>query len=275
MFKRFIICLSLLFAFGSYGQTVNPIKLILTMLDSVKNIQTLRVTLKSLERINGVYQKGESVDKIQYNPKKIYFNNKARKVEILCLSPDKALVKPGTFPYISINLDPNGSTMRKNQHYTINELGFEFVGIAIAYCLNKEKSADKGVVYHGKQKKGEFNCYMFEYNATNFTYNEYTVGAKETVTSIANKFQVSDYLIRTKNDLYTDYGYLKSGKKILIPSSYSKRVIFYIDEKSMLPICINSFDEVGLFECYEFVDFTVNKPISPEEFTKSYPGYGF
>ncbi len=246
------------------------------MFDSVKSIKTLRVTIKSIERTNGVYKPGCSVDKIQYVPsKKMYFNNPDKKVEILCIGSGKALVKPNTFPYIAISLDPDGNIMRKNQHYTIHELGFEFIGTAIALCLSKEKTANKGVTYHGKHEKNGCMCYLFEYQSENFSYTEYTVQPKETISSIAGKFFVNDFMLRTKNNFYNDFGYIKAGTKLQIPLYYCKRAVFYVDEKTMLPISVSVFDDVGLFENYEFYNVVLNKPIAPEEFTRNYPGYGF
>jgi len=43
----------------------------------------------------------------------------------------------------------------------------------------------------------------------------------------------------------------------------------------MLPISISIYDEIGLFESYDFSDIELNKPISAEEFNRTYKGYGF
>jgi hypothetical protein len=44
---------------------------------------------------------------------------------------------------MTISLDPTGNLMRKNQHYTINELGYSFIGHSIALTINKDKTKDR------------------------------------------------------------------------------------------------------------------------------------
>jgi hypothetical protein len=269
----------LAFSIKVFAQQVKPLRLVAEMFDSIKNIKTLRYKIKVMERTAGGFNISGSDNKMQSNPLKIYFHNSEKKIEILYVSGvnnNKAWVKPNSFPYITVSLDPSGPIMRKNQHYTIFELGFDFAGKMIASALAKEKDLGaKNLNYYGKKEVNGFNCYMLIYENKNFTYVEYTVGQKETITSIAAKLQVSDFMLRLKNNLVNDYGYLKQGSKIMVPNYFAKRVVFYLDEKTMLPVTMTVFDDVGLFESYEFLNVVINKPIDPKEFTKEYKGYGF
>ncbi|MBK7817108.1 MAG: hypothetical protein IPJ60_05735 [Sphingobacteriaceae bacterium] len=88
---------------------------------------------------------------------------------------------------------------------------------------------------------------MLQYENPAYTYVEYTVGVKETASSIAAKLIVNDYLLRHKNDLLNDFGYLKKGKKILVPNLYCKKAVIFIDEKLMLPVSVSLYDDLGLF----------------------------
>jgi hypothetical protein len=268
----------LIFSTGCFSQQVKPLRIVAEMYDSIKTIKTVRFKVKALERINGVYVSTMSENKIQSEPKKIYFHNKEKKLEILYVAGtnnNKAYVKPHTFPFITVSLDPSGSLMRKNVHYTIFELGFEYAGKAIALALNKEKDVSKNLVCRGKQVLNGYNCYVMVYENKSFSYYEYTVLQKETVTSIAAKLNVNDYMLRSKNNLYNDFGYIKSGTKLSIPTLYAKKVVFYIDEKTMLPVNISVFDDIGLFESYDYSDIVLNKPFDPLEFTKGYKDYDF
>src|SRR5687767_6273442 len=98
------------------------------MFDSIKNVRTLRIKVSALERIEKKFSSACSEIKIQTNPRKVYFLNRVKKLEVL-YNPDlyglKAVVKPHVFPYMSLSLDPTGNLMRKNQHYTIHELGYD------------------------------------------------------------------------------------------------------------------------------------------------------
>lgn len=113
------------------------------MYDSIKNIKTLRQKVIAIERLEDTFNTSRSEIKILNQPKKIYFINRFKKLEVLYnseISSQKALVKPHIFPYLTLNLDPRGNLMRKNQHYTIHELGYDFIGKSIALTLNKDKN---------------------------------------------------------------------------------------------------------------------------------------
>jgi LysM repeat protein len=165
--------------------------------------------------------------------------------------------------------------MRKNQHYTINELGYEFIGHSIALTISKDKDGINKFTYSGKVTKNGYNCYLVEYENKSYSYIDYTVGDKETVSSIASKLSVNDYLVRYRNELLNDYGYLKKGRVIKVPTLYSRKAVIYIEEKMMLPVSLSLYDDIGLFESYDFSAIEVNKGISEKEFRKDYKDYGF
>lgn len=254
-------------------------KLITDMLDSAKKVSFLRYNMKSVERIESGYATATTMVKLQVHPRRSYLVNTQNKLEVLYNEGEinnKALVKPHVFPYFTMSLDPRGNLMRKNQHFTILDIGFDFTARTIAVALSKEKEqVAKHLTYVGKVEKNKMNCHLLVYENLEFSYHDYTVQHKETVSSIAGKLTVNDYMLRCKNKLYDDYGYLKEGSVIKIPTFYCKKAVFYVDEKTMLPVSVSIYDELGLFENYDFYDLEVNKPIPASEFKKDYKGYGF
>ena len=254
-------------------------KIITDMMDSVKKISFLRFNMKSIERVETGFSTASTKVKLQIHPRKSYLINPEKKLEVLYNEVElsnKALIKPHVFPYFTVSLDPRGNLMRKNQHFTILELGFDFTVRTIAVALSKEKEQiAKHLTYVGKVEKNKMMCYLLVYENQTFTYTDYTVQHKETISSIAAKFTVNDYMLRCKNKLYDEYGYLKEGSIIKIPTFYCKKDVFYVDEKTMLPISISIYDDVGLFESYDFSEIELNKPIPANEFKKDYKGYGF
>ncbi|MDZ4665958.1 MAG: DUF1571 domain-containing protein [Bacteroidota bacterium] len=274
---------SICFLFGAYlaltsfrAGRLETSTILHKMYDSIRNVKTLKITITAIERLGTTYASAGSEVKLQMNPRRLYFNNKAKKLEILFnqnTNNNKALVKPNHIP--NLNLDPNGNMMRKNQHYTIHELGFDFIGRSIALTLSKDKEGLKNFVYKGKSKKFTYNCYLLQYENPNYAYVEYTVGPKETASSIAAKLIVNDYLLRHKNDLLNDFGFLKKGRKILVPNLYCKKAVIFIDEKLMLPVSVSLYDDSGLFESYEYPSMTINPTIKAEEFSKDNKEYGF
>jgi hypothetical protein len=254
-------------------------KLVTDMLDSSKKVSTIRYNMKSMERLETGYSTATTKVKLQTHPRKSYLKNTDSKIEVLYNEGElnnKSVVKPHVFPYFTLTLDPRGNLMRKNQHFTILDIGFDFLARTIAVALSKEKDQiAKHLTYVGKVEKNKMNCHLLVYENVDFGYTDYTVMHKETVSSIAGKFTVSDYMLRCKNKLYDNYGYIKEGTVIKIPTFYCKKAIFYIDEKTMLPISVSIFDEVGLFESYDFFELELNKPIPASEFKRDFKGYGF
>ena len=269
----------LAFCVNGLAQTIKPLKLVAEMFDSIKGLKTVRFKAKALERgPGGTYHSSTTNNKISSNPLKVYFSNPEKKLEILYVTgsnKNKAYVKPASFPYVTVSLDPLGNIMRRNQHYTIFQLGFEFLGKAVAMAFSKEKDISKSLSYHGLHVVNGYTCHLIVFEAKNFNYVDHTVQKKETVSSIAIKLAVNDYMIRVKNDLYNEYGYLNQGSKITVPNIYAKKVVIYIEEKSMLPVNVSIFDEIGIFESYSYTEMIINKPFEENEFNKDFKGYGF
>ncbi len=248
------------------------------MYDSIKIIKTLHENVKAIERVDSKYVTASSEIKVQTNPRKVYFNNKEKKVEVLYdseVSLHKAFVKVHTFPYLTLSLDPSGNIMRKNQHYSLHELGYAFIGKSVALTINKDKEGLNNFKYHGKILKNGYNCYFLEYENTNYSYVNYTVGEKETASLIAYKLCVNDYLLRNKNDLLNDFGFIKKGTILKVPTLYCKKAVLYIDDKLLLPVALSLYDDMGLFESYEYTNIEINKPFKANEFSKSNKDYGF
>lgn len=248
------------------------------MYDSIRNIHTLRQNVVAVERVENKFSISRSQIKIQTQPRKVYFLNPTKKLEILYDSEntsDKAWVKPHIFPYLTMQLDPTGNLMRRNQHYTINELGYDFIGKSIALTISKDKDGLDNFSYKGKAVKNGYTCHVIEYLNDQYGYVNYTVGEKETVTSISAKLCVNDYLLRHSNDLLNDFGYLKKGNVLKVPNLYCKKAVLFIDEKLLLPVSLSLFDDKGLFESYEYSNIRVNEAIHGEEFDKNFKDYNF
>ncbi len=279
---RIFVCCLLFFVFsGADVKTRTPTtrEIINQMLDSVKNLKTQRCSVKATERVGERLLFAEAFIKINYNPKKIYYVNSSKGTEALYVqgtNSGDALVRSRSFPLMNFNLDPYGSMMRKDQHHTLLDLGFQYIGLTLANTILKApKDFDKHFLYAGSVTYNDRDCHQIIVNYPEYKYIEYTVGKGETVTSIAYKFNTSDFKIRNTNSLSSYFGTLKEGKKLQIPSPYANKAILYIDKKMAMPVCIKVYDEKGLYESYEFFNVIINKPFAENEFTKKFPGYGF
>ena len=102
------------------------------MFERTKSISSLSYTMTKKERIEGEMLVQSSLVKLKLHPFCLYSKQMAPKegLELLyCENEDsrKVLVNPNGFPWITLKLDPMGSTMRNHQHHTVLNSGYDHV----------------------------------------------------------------------------------------------------------------------------------------------------
>jgi hypothetical protein len=276
----FLIGILYLFAGANWrAETLSCHDIIERMLDSIRSVKTQVNDVKATERVDGHLLFSESHIKVAYGPRKIYFNNPVAGNEVLWVegtNKGNASVHSRSVPLVNFDLDPYGSIMRKNQHHTIFELGFQYIGATIANTIIKApKDFDKHFSYAGTLIWTGRECYQVLISYPEYKYVEYITQKGETVTSISQKMSTSDFKIRYKNGLNSYFGAIREGKKLLIPVPYSNKAIVYIDKKTFMPVSVKIYDEEGLYEAYEFYNIRLNVTFAANEFSKNYKDYGF
>lgn len=252
--------------------------IVLKSLKSIDEVKSLKYHLKITERGKKGFNYYESAVKFQKKPRKIYLYIKG--IEVLWVegtNKGKALVKPNSFPYFNLNLDPLGDLMRQDQHHSLNEMGYDYFGAIIEYSVNKiGNKFDEFFQLVGEEKINGRLCYKVTINNKDFSYTDYKVGENESITSIARKLHICEYMILEKNKKFKDYfDILKPGEIIKVPTWYCKKVEMYIDKFYFLPISMKIEDDKGLFEEYNYMFLQVNPKIEDAEFTKDYKDYKF
>lgn len=252
-------------------------KLMDDVFDAIDNIKTMRYELKCNERIKGQMQHTESNVKLQVSPRKLYLS--VRGPEVLWIegtNNGNALVNPGSFPYINLNLDPYGSLMRKDQHHTIHEMGHQYLADILKDGIKRAgNSVEKYFTMLGEEKHNGRDCYKVSISFPDFSWVSYTVKQGENLTAIARKLNVSEYMVLEKNSRYSWYNDVKAGDIIKVPDAYAKFTLLLIDKELLLPVNNKVFDDKGLYETYEYYNLKVNTPINDEEFSKYYKDYHF
>lgn len=260
-----------------HSSPISAKELLDKVLTSISNVKTLRYNLQCNERIKGRMQHTESQVKLQVSPRKLYLS--VRGPELLWVQGENdgdALVNPGAFPYINLNLDPYGSLLRKDQHHTIHEMGLQYLADILKDGI--KRAGDKVEKYFMMLPEEKYDgryCYKISINFQDFSWVSYTVKAGEDMTSIARKLHVSEYMILENNPKYSWYSDVKSGETIKVPDAYAKLTLLMIDKELLLPVNNKVFDDKGVYETYEYYNLKVNTPIAPEEFTKDYKDYQF
>lgn len=275
-----LIVTSLLLTSFSYSKKqdkpVGSLEMLNKILAAINGIKTLRYELHRNERIKGKMNYTESKVKMQVSPRKLYVSiNNQEVLWVEGTNGGNALINPGTFPYVNVNLDPMGSLMRKNQHHTLNELGMDYFGSILKNGLKRYgDNIDKHFVLLGEEKFAGRTCYKISISFSDFAWGAYTVKKNETLITIAKSMNVSEYMMLEKNNL-SWYDDVKQGQVIQVPNVYAKVILLLVDKEQMLPLSETILDDKGVFETYEYHDMQVNVPIAPEEFTKTYKDYHF
>jgi outer membrane lipoprotein-sorting protein len=282
-FISLVTCL--FFAFKSVGirtareplPLMNSRELITQMMKALNNIKTLKYDLKISERIEGSLKNYGSSIKLQRFPRKLYIYVKG--AEVLWVEGQNngdALVNPGSFPYINLNLNPFGSLMTADQHHTIHEIGFDyFKGIIDHTIVQVGDKFDKYFLYGGEEKLNGRDAYKVTILDNDFAFVPYTVKKNETLITIARDLSVSEYMIRENNKKVKSYHDVKEGQQIVVPNAYAKMTVIYVDKLYLIPLLTRVYDDKGLFESYEYLNLQVNPKIADEEFTKLYKDYHF
>jgi LysM repeat protein len=246
------------------------------MLQEISKLKGLKYNTEIQERINGKLEPGTNFIKVNFKPFKAYV--KVSSAELLYVEGEnnnKALIKANSIPYFNVSLDPKSSLLRKGQHHTIFEIGFSYFADIIRDGIRKSGSDfDKIFTIKGSTKHDNRDCWVLNVEAPDFKWVPYTVSKGETVSTIARKLKVSEYMVFERNKL-KDYNSVKEGQVIQVPSNYALRTIVYIDKQSFLPVVQIIFDDLGIFARYEYHNLVINPPFSEKEFSKDFPDYKF
>jgi len=251
------------------------------MINAVNHINTCKFDLVQKERIGNKMIETRIFTKIQYNPLKIYYKQlfPQEGVEVLYAkgwNNNKAKVNPNSFPWVNLNLDVNSEIMRKDQHHTLYESGFKYIATVLDKTLKKyEINASSLIKIIGSENYKNRDCYKLLFENPNYKDIAYIVKKNETITSIANKYNINDYMILDKNKNVKDFNNISENQVIVIPGDYAKKMIILIDKTSYLPYFIQVFDDKGLYEQYEFSDIIIDPVFSKDEFSEKFKEYKF
>lgn len=264
----------------TYSQKESGFSIAQKMFEATASINSLSYVMDKQERIDGKMIKQISFTKVELAPLKVYVRQLFPKegVEVLYVDgPNKkALINPNGFPWINLKLNPKEGIMRRDQHHTIFQSGFDHVISILEYQCDKYPSdIEDMITYNGMVTFEGKECYSISLNNPNFKYIDYTVHEDETVDDIAARYKLSEHMIVEINHSVKDYDDVHAGQVIKIPNCYSPNMLLYIDKDMWIPVLMEVFDEKGIYEKYIYSKVNINPSFKPNEFSQDYSSYGF
>lgn len=252
-------------------------ELLFAMMDSARAINGFTSVIKKTERINGKLITQESMVKVKRNPYLLYIRQLKPKagVEILCnVACEKAIVNTNGFPWLSLTLDPFGQIMRKNQHHTVHDTGFDLLVRILEFELQGE-NPNRCISYDADYSWDSKKFYRIQLVNEDFKYTNYRVEAGQDINTIAHELNVNGYAILEVNDECNSYEDVKPGQRIRVPNKYAYKIILLIDKQTLLPVIITIYDDKGLFEEYSYNHFELNPTFANNEFEEDFSEYDF
>jgi outer membrane lipoprotein-sorting protein len=264
----------------TFAQEVDKHEIFRKMMTTINGIKTLSFKLDKTERIKGKMMPGSQDVKLNVKPFKVYLkvyvpNKGAEVLYIEGENKGNAKVNPNAFPYMTLNLDPDGDILRKDQHHSVKELGFGYTGDLLNHVYNKYKdkindyvTINGDVTYDGRK------CWNVTLVNKEYKIENYTVQSGETILTIARKLRLDEYALLELNNI-KDFDDVKAGQTIKVQNSLCKQIEMYIDQETYLPLYQKLFDEKGLMAVYEYSKLKINPTFKAEEFTEDYSEYDF
>ncbi len=250
------------------------------MLAACAKIQTLTFKMVKNERMDGKISEASSQMKYRKSPFSIYVYGLEPKkgVEILFnkgQNKNEAFVYPGGFPYVSLSLSPYGSLMRGDNHFTIYDIGFETLASNLRHSVTLLGNRfDDFFKLEGAVTWKGYTCDKLVLTDDDYKWISYTIPKTITLEVLARGLHLNTYSIKERNNL-SNYGAIKAGTVLQIPTSFAKKVILYIDKATHLPVYQEIHDDRGKYSFYEFHDLKVNPTLTDEDFSKTNKNYNF
>lgn len=251
------------------------------MLENIRQTHTCSFNLKLHERMRGKFYDSEYIVRLQNNPLKMYVYsiNPHPGAEALLLKNENngmAYINPNGFPYFNLTMSPYNARLRKNHHFTMWEMGFNYIAALFNSYIEKDRDAfyktitvDSNAIFNNQ------DFIKITITSPSFRFTNYIVAKNETLTTIAQKLLLNDDMILEANPRLSFFNSVKEGDVIKVPSVFAKKIVLYLDKKNMLPLIQEMYDDKGLYTQNIISSLVRNPVFEKEEFKRSNKNYGF
>jgi hypothetical protein len=187
-------------------------------------------------------------------------------------------VHKGSFPDLTVNLDPQGSTAMANNHHPITHFGFDkLIDLAARNLLLAQKRAEGDIqVSDGGQLLGQPVWKIVA--ALPHGGSRVRVAEDETLWDIAERTGQDMYwiLVNNRDQGWDEPDDIDPGDEVFVPRYYGARTDFYLNKETGLPVQVVVVDQKGrLYERYEYSDIRINPGLTRADFDPDNPKYKF
>ena len=194
------------------------------------------------------------------------------------VNKNRIKVHKGSFPDVTVNLDPYGPTAMAHAHHAVPEVSL--VRLVDLIEDNAARARAKGfgtIVFNGRETVFGRPAIVIEATMPP-TGTTPTVAKGQTLWDIAKATKQSMYVILHANRArgWRQFDHPEPGDAVLVPEFYAGRMVLWIDESLSLPVQVDLYDHEGaLYEHYEHRDLKINVGLKPADFDPKNPDYRF
>jgi hypothetical protein len=188
-------------------------------------------------------------------------------------------VHKGSFPDITVSLDPQGDTAMERSHHPITQFGFANTLKMAAKNLNLARKRGEGEIK--VTDGGTVNGQPVWKIESRFPKGGHFVTAKddETLWEISKRTGQDMYLLLYTNHQKNDYDEaddVDEGDRVFIPRYYGGRTEFYVTKDQGIPVRVVIRDWRGrLYEQYDYTEIKRNVGLTRKDFDPDNKAYDF
>lgn len=275
------IILALLLLNTTVATSQSGVDLANRMISKVKSLKTLQCTFEAQERIMDKMISEKNNFKINIAPFKTYFKQEFPEkglegLYIAGVNSGKTKINPNAFPWVTLNLDPEGELMMKNHHHPIFHAGYGYVAEVLDMLIKKYQSktdnliVNKGTINYMGQEVIVLDC-----NNPFYKIQTIKITTPETPYALGKRLHINYFSILEENSGLKAFSEIPAGKTIKIPSDYASKMLIYLHKTQLYPVYIKISDPRGLFEEYKFTNVILNPVFKSEDFSAENPKYNF
>lgn len=285
-----LVLLSGIFLLPAVGSAQDPAasvdpaakKLVDDYLAAIKGVKDATYTLEKVERMRtGKKFKETLAIRLRVAPYAVYMIRRKPSAGMEAIfragkNEGQMRVHPGSFPDITLNLDPEGSMAMKNQHFPIYQTGMADATKRMIKALELAAKGKLTIKMIDAQEVGGKKYPCVEIDATKTGGWKTKAKEEETVFDVARRTKSAPYLLYRYNRVVDDIDdELDGGVDLFVPAYYAKRTHYCFDTATKLFVRETYFDANGLWERYDTIGRQINTGLTNRDFDPDNPKYDF